>query len=344
MPNATEVERVATASGTDVDDDRSDASSDQTSAKRPRMGDDTAEPRDAAHADEPGDVGSPNSSASTSRVTAAWPAVSMRSDEPHSRGVRYRYHFSIEGSIGTGKSTTLALIKKHLEAHLVSSSGRSLPMCVHVQPEPVDVWCEAGLLNAMYTTQRLRAQGLPVPEETLLEPAAFQTVAAATRARGVIDGWNALDKMASDIECDGTRVEVQVLITERSLASDYLVFAKSLLKNMDLAAYRCVYDSLSAMLERGAKEHTVFLELGVDALMGRIAQRGRPEEKEIDAAYLTMLDAAHKDMKKAMDATPNRCISIDATRPPDEVALGVSGYVLKIVNESLAEPAALADA
>lgn len=325
-------ERVPTDDDHRSDDCRSDASSQRASAKRPRAGDGTSDLSDAPCVTETLAVGSPNSTASTTDTapTEARARPSRRT---------YRYHFSIEGSIGTGKSTTLELVQKHLEEHLVASNGRPLPVRVHVQPEPVDVWCKAGLLNAMYTTQRLRAQGLAVPEEALLEPAAFQTVAAVTRARGVVDGWDALDKMAAEID-DGANFEVQVLITERSLVSDYMVFAKSLLKNMDLVAYRCVYDSLSAMLQRGAEEHTVFLELGVDALMERIAHRGRSEEKEIDAEYLTMLEAAHKDLKESMSTTPNRCISIDATRSPDKVAIGVSGYVLKTITQSITQRSA----
>jgi deoxyadenosine/deoxycytidine kinase len=91
---------------------------------------------------------------------------------------RGRLIIAIEGNIGIGKSTLLANLRKHF----------ALDESVAIVDEPVALWEEHGLLEAMYTDTLSRC--------------AFQLMALTTRYTAL------LDALAS---------KAKVIITERSV-------------------------------------------------------------------------------------------------------------------------------
>ena len=131
-----------------------------------------------------------------------------------------------------GKSTLL----KGLRADPALSAANGV---VFVE-EPVKVWEENGLLQAMYTGE--------------LSHGAFQQIALITRFRNL---------------CDALRAPgVKLVIAERSLASDRCVFAETHLGPLDSRAYGCSNTALTEAL--GDVRHaTVLLEAPIDVLQAR---------------------------------------------------------------------------
>lgn len=143
---------------------------------------------------------------------------------------------SVEGNIGVGKSTVL----KNLRAQpdFCAANG------VLFVDEPVAIWEEAGLLQAMYTGE--------------LAHGAFQQIALITRYGNI----------CTAVKTPG----VKLVIAERSIASDRAVFAETHLGPLDSKAYGCSNEALTQALGT-VRDATVLLEAPIDTLEARLASR-----------------------------------------------------------------------
>ena len=217
---------------------------------------------------------------------------------------------AIEGNIGVGKSTVLNNLKAHF-----SGDAR-----VAFVDEPVGVWEEHNLLEAMYTNRISRCS--------------FQLMALTTRYGSL------LSTLASS--------SAELIITERSIFSDRGCFAAVNLEagSEDHAAYAVAHDALCEAMPAGLHHATVLLDAPRSTVQSRIAQRGRAAEKTDDAddadsnvgvpePYLAALDEAHAAYFETRAPRARR--RIDASATPDIVCAAVLAAVASLERCALAD-------
>ena len=210
----------------------------------------------------------------------------------------------VEGGIGVGKSTALATV-----AGEFAGDAR-----VEVLPEPVARWESSGALRDM-------AEGAVFP---------FQLLALATLMDQLLV---ALLRLAAARDA-----RPAVLVVERSPRSNREVFAVENLSARQLAQYDEVHAGQMRVLREvlatlaPVVETTVLLEAPVDAVVARIAERGRPEEAGTPRAYHEALAARHEALLAGLE---HETVRTDASRPADAVA----GELCALVRRRLGEAA-----
>ncbi|CAB4568012.1 MAG: AAA family ATPase [Actinobacteria bacterium] len=180
---------------------------------------------------------------------------------------------SIDGGIGAGKSTLLAKLKKDCpEWNFID--------------EPVDYWMKLkdeegrSILELFYSDKKRWSF-------------TFQNTAYLTRVRSTlkaIENWQKL------CEADPSKYGNNVFITERSVETDYNVFAKmlhdsGLLTKIEWDIYRQWFHHLQSGCEVAG---IVYLTTNPKTCKERIIVRGREGEDDINLDYLTDLDRYHK--------------------------------------------------
>lgn len=182
---------------------------------------------------------------------------------------------AIEGNIGVGKSTVLEALRA---AYRDDSR-------VAIVDEPVELWKQRGLLEAVY--------------DGSLSRTVFQQVAIASRA-------GALGRAAR-------AAGVEVLVSERSPQSDRHVFASTNVGGTDKVAYEVSYNDVVSLLPQFARRRFILLRASVDTVAERIRSRDRTAERGIARAYLEEIEAAHarfaesfSDETRVVDAEAGR--------------------------------------
>jgi len=100
----------------------------------------------------------------------------------------------------------------------------------------------------------------------------------------------------------------QILLAGKSLLSDYTfakdaLFAGINLTGDELDMYHKVHEALGEKIPK--PDLIVFLQASTDALMGRIAMRDRPYERQMERAYIDELNHAYEDFfSRPYDHTP----------------------------------------
>lgn len=188
----------------------------------------------------------------------------------------------VDGVIGAGKTTYVAMLRKTLAAGGISSA---------VVAEPVDAWRDAGVLQEFYDT--------PEPDRRDIAYI-FQTYTFVTR----------ITEAVATVEANPA---VDVYICERSVWTDREIFMKRMQRDVVGADRMAMYDSWWTMWARlmpagccaPGETLAVFLKPSVEACAARIAARARPGET-VSAAYLEALHAAHVAFLETpqADATP----------------------------------------
>jgi deoxyadenosine/deoxycytidine kinase len=187
---------------------------------------------------------------------------------------------SVEGNIGSGKSTFVGYLKDNLNNNIY---GR-----VCFLQEPVDEWNEirdstgTTILERYYEDQKTHAF-------------AFQMMAFITR----------LNKITQAI-----REEYDVIIMERSLQTDRLVFAQMLkdedkITDIEFAIYTKWFDSF---LHQIPTQYVVYLQTNPSVALERVNRRGRVGE-DIPLEYLMK---CHKYHEAWRDESTLTWITIDA--------------------------------
>ena len=194
---------------------------------------------------------------------------------------------SIEGGIGAGKSSALEKLKQ-------------TRLGIHYIDEPVQLWEDTGLLDAMYAKT--------------INGGVFQIAALATRMAPLLKA---------------VREGHRLIVTERCPWSDIETFTKANLDehSIEFAAYKMAFDSLMTAMPE-FQLHIVYLQAPVDTLMKRIDTRGRAAERTRDAeeragmrAYLEKLQVRH-DAFFACPFAASRA-KIDATQDREVVSMAV---------------------
>jgi deoxyguanosine kinase len=127
------------------------------------------------------------------------------------------------------------------------------------------------------------------------------------------------------------------MIEQGSLISDYMfakdwLFAKLNLAGDEWAVYRQIHEALAEQIQ--SPDLLIYLQADTDVLMGRITQRDRPYERDMDRDYIDSLRQAYDQFFATYHDTPTLIIDTNplnfVTRPEDfQTILGQIQGVLK---------------
>jgi len=181
---------------------------------------------------------------------------------------------SVEGNIGSGKSTFLKHLKKY-------SQNNEKYNIVFVQ-EPVDEWNNIrdstgkNILEMFYADQEANSFS-------------FQIMAYITRLKKLLD-----------VIKNG---ENQLIICERSLETDKYVFAKMLydskkIREIDWVIYNYWFDTF---LEEVETDMTIYINTSSENCYNRIKKRSRSGESSIPIEYLQDCQRYHEDWLKEIN-------------------------------------------
>jgi deoxyadenosine/deoxycytidine kinase len=177
---------------------------------------------------------------------------------------------SIEGNIGSGKSTLLANLKKYYENN---------PNVVFLK-EPVDEWEKIKDENGVTILEKFY-------EDQNKYSFAFQMMAYVSRLKVLRD---ALKEHETDKKI--------ILITERSLYTDKMVFAKMLFDTgkMEYVNYQIYLNWFDTFSEEFPVHKVIYVKTEPEKCFERISIRARDGESNIPLEYLESCHAYHNKM------------------------------------------------
>ena len=206
---------------------------------------------------------------------------------------------SIEGNIGSGKSTLLANIKKHFKDN------------VHIifLKEPVDEWSKikdengTTILEKFYDNQEKYSFS-------------FQMMAYISRLKLLKDIMKEMHleiqkiNLPCDYDCSGSKPNKFIIITERSLFTDKMVFAKILYdtKKIEHINYQIYLNWFNTFADEFPINKIIYVRAEPETCHQRIATRNRNGEDNIPIDYLKSCSDYHDNM---MDKTSNECVCKD---------------------------------
>jgi deoxyadenosine/deoxycytidine kinase len=193
--------------------------------------------------------------------------------------------FSIDGNIGSGKSTLL----NHLKEHYKNDAN------VVFADEPVSEWqtiCDENgmsMLEKFYTDQK-----------TYSFP--FQMMAYISR----LDILRKIVKSSPNV----------IIITERSLHTDRLVFAKMLFDSglIEDVNYQIYLKWFDTFIEDYPISGVIYVKTDPSVCFDRIKQRSRTGESEIPIEYLTKCDMYHESMMKEIHILSNNILTLNGNQ------------------------------
>ena len=190
---------------------------------------------------------------------------------------------SIEGNIGSGKSTLLANLKEYYKNNA----------CVVFLKEPVDEWSKIKDEQGVTILEKFYAD-----QEKYSFP--FQMMAYVSRLKVLRDTLKE------------TRLKTEpnskiIVITERSLYTDKMVFAKMLydtgkIEHVNYQIYLNWFDTFS---EEFPVHKIVYVKTLPENCHNRILKRSREGEENIPLEYLTSCSKYHDDM---LDVNKPDCV------------------------------------
>jgi deoxyadenosine/deoxycytidine kinase len=192
---------------------------------------------------------------------------------------------SIEGNIGSGKSTLLSNLRQHYE----NNSN------VVFLKEPVDEWEKIKDENGETILKKFYAD-----QEKYSFP--FQMMAYVSRLKVLRD---TLKTIKTDIEDKNI-----IIITERSLYTDKMVFAKMLYdsKKIEHVNYQIYLNWFDTFSDEFPVNKVVYVKTSPDKCYQRIVKRSRTGEENIPLEYLTSCSIYHDNM---LDKENQECVCLD---------------------------------
>lgn len=192
---------------------------------------------------------------------------------------------SIEGNIGSGKSTLLSNLRVHYE----NNSN------VVFLKEPVDEWEKIKDENGETILKKFYAD-----QEKYSFP--FQMMAYVSRLKVLRD-------TLKTIKNDGNDKNI-VIITERSLYTDKMVFAKMLYdsKKIEHVNYQIYLNWFDTFSDEFPVNKVVYVKTSPDKCYQRIVKRSRTGEENIPLDYLTSCSNYHDNM---LDKENIECVCLD---------------------------------
>ena len=191
---------------------------------------------------------------------------------------------SIEGNIGSGKSTLLANLRSYYE----SNSD------VIFLKEPVDEWEKIKDENGTTILEKFYGD-----QDKYSFP--FQMMAYVSRLKVLRDALKGIDR---------TQNRRIVIITERSLYTDKMVFAKMLYdsQKIELINYKIYLNWFDTFSEEFPVNKVVYVKTDPEICHSRIMKRSREGESNIPLEYLQNCNNYHNNM---LDVNLDDCVCHD---------------------------------
>ena len=191
---------------------------------------------------------------------------------------------SIEGNIGSGKSTLLANLREHFKDNVD----------IVFLKEPVDEWAKIKDKNGTTILEKFYAD-----QEKYSFP--FQMMEYVSRIKELLNTVKEQKKNSS---------KPFVIITERSLYTDKMVFAKMLydtgkIEHVNYQIYLNWFDTFS---DEFPVNKVVYVKTSPDKCYQRIVKRSRTGEENIPLDYLSSCSNYHDNM---LDKENPECVCID---------------------------------
>ena len=192
---------------------------------------------------------------------------------------------SIEGNIGSGKSTLLSNLREHYK----NNSN------VVFLKEPVDEWGKIKDENGETILKKFYAD-----QEKYSFP--FQMMAYVSRLKVLRD---TLKTIKTDTENKNI-----IIITERSLYTDKMVFAKMLYdsKKIEHVNYQIYLNWFDTFSDEFPVNRVIYVKTSPDKCYQRIVKRLRTGEENIPLDYLTSCSIYHDNM---LDKENPECVCLD---------------------------------
>jgi deoxyadenosine/deoxycytidine kinase len=192
---------------------------------------------------------------------------------------------SIEGNIGSGKSTLLSNLRQHYE----NNSN------VVFLKEPVDEWERIKDENGETILKKFYAD-----QEKYSFP--FQMMAYVSRLKVLRDTLKTIK-----IDTEDKNI---IIITERSLYTDKMVFAKMLYdsKKIEHVNYQIYLNWFDTFSDEFPVNKVVYVKTSPDKCYQRIVKRSRTGEENIPLEYLTSCSIYHDNM---LDKENQECVCLD---------------------------------
>ena len=192
---------------------------------------------------------------------------------------------SIEGNIGSGKSTLLSNLREHYK----NSSN------VVFLKEPVDEWEKITDENGETILKKFYSD-----QEKYSFP--FQMMAYVSRLKVLRDTLKTIKNTSIDKKI--------IIITERSLYTDKMVFAKMLYdsKKIEHVNYQIYLNWFDTFSEEFPVNKVVYVKTTPDKCYQRIGKRSRNGEENIPLDYLTNCSVYHDNM---LDKHNEECVCLD---------------------------------
>ena len=180
---------------------------------------------------------------------------------------------SIEGNIGSGKSTLLSNLRKHYE----NNSN------VLFLKEPVDEWEKIKDENGETILKKFYAD----QEKYSFS---FQMMAYVSRLKVLRDTLKTIKNDNEDRNI--------IIITERSLYTDKMVFAKMLYdsKKIEHVNYQIYLNWFDTFSDEFPVNRVVYVKTSPETCYQRILKRSRTGEENIPLEYLTSCSNYHDNM------------------------------------------------
>jgi deoxyadenosine/deoxycytidine kinase len=187
---------------------------------------------------------------------------------------------SIEGNIGSGKSTLL----ENLRLHYANNSN------VIFLKEPVDDWAEIKDENGITILEKFYS-------EQEKYSFSFQMMAYVSRLKVLRNALKYI-KTQNDINENSQNNQKFIIITERSLYTDKMVFAKMLydsgkIESVNYQIYLNWFDTFS---EEFPVHKVVYVKTMPEKCHSRIVKRSRDGESNIPFEYLVNCASYHDKM------------------------------------------------
>jgi deoxyadenosine/deoxycytidine kinase len=188
---------------------------------------------------------------------------------------------SIEGNIGSGKSTLLANLRSYYE----NNSD------VIFLKEPVDEWEKIKDENGTTILEKFYGD-----QNKYSFP--FQMMAYVSRLKVLRDALKCIDR---------TQTRRIVIITERSLYTDKMVFAKMLYdsQKIELINYKIYLNWFDTFSEEFPVNKVVYVKTDPEICHSRIMKRSREGESNIPLEYLENCNNYHNNM---LDVNLDDCV------------------------------------
>lgn len=218
---------------------------------------------------------------------------------------RKKLKISVEGNIGSGKSTLIEFLTKQ--------NNRYLGI-----PEPIDAWRNVNGLNFLDLMYQNKSKW----------SFHFQLVALTTM-----------------LENNFIQSDKPAIITERSLLSIKHIFTKYLSQNQiltieDIAVLDTIFNCLLTKCNVGIPNIIIYLQTRPEIAFDRIKQRQRAEENDIDLNYIKDLNKLHDDWLLKNKSDDITIFVIDANKSWENILVQVhlvEKYIDKILQNGDSE-------